>query len=130
MEDIKLTVNAVLGEGNKLIFDVPEFMQGTLLSDSIQPGDVLTVDQLELWYDIARACHEHHAKNVDTVDLKVPRNLMDQTKKNGERTIRIVDLFPNSQNVSDERISEEERVNIIDAIFNKDRAIDERSRRG
>ena len=79
MRDVKLEVHAVLGEGNKLIFDIPQSMREAI---DVKAGDVLDLEQIALWHDIAKAHdeyqHNHAAKIAEppseignTADLRL-----------------------------------------------------------
>jgi hypothetical protein len=73
-KDIKLGVYAVLDEGAKLVFDVPELMQNAI---NVKPGDVIDLEQLILWHEIARAYESHKNSGADAiVDLAVSTKLV------------------------------------------------------
>ena len=68
-KDIKLGVYAVLDEGAKLVFDVPELMQNAI---NVKPGDIIDLEQLVLWHEIAKAYESHKNPGADAIaDLAV-----------------------------------------------------------
>ena len=121
MKDVKLEVHAVLGEGNKLIFDIPQSMQEAI---DVKAGDVLDLEQISLWHDIAKAHNQYqHSQDDNTVaEIRVPARLVE----NGEiDTTDLLQVLSNNESREDS-ISVAERCNLLDAIFNKSRAVDER----
>ena len=122
MRDVKLEVHAVLGEGNKLIFDIPQSMREAI---DVKAGDVLDLEQIALWHDIAKA-HDEYQHNQDdsaVAEVRVPARLVNTSVVNTKEFLQFLQLNNGS---CDNYVTKADRSNLIDAIFNPDRAVDER----
>ena len=127
---IKLSVYAVLGEGNKLIFDVPEGMQEAI---DVKAGDVIDIEQLVLWHDISKAYRKYSDCPDDnaTASIRIPSKLAKRLDLRRDGSVCVAELlqFMQGEPATKSAISEADRENLYDAIYNPDRAITDPKRR-
>ena len=74
----KLTVHSVLGEGVKLIFDVPEAIQDCF---DFQPNEVLDTHQLELMMAMARGSRNPRIEAAQARAKQTTNQIIEQLKK-------------------------------------------------
>jgi len=121
-KNIKLSVYAVLGEGNKLMFDIPQSMQESV---DVKPGDIIDLDQLALWGEIDRAYQDHkHCKDPNKlVDLKLPAGTAKRLDIRSDGSVRLKVLLSLLQGKRErEEVTLAERADLMGAIFNPNRA--------
>ena len=122
-KNIKLSVYAVLGEGLKLMFDVPKSLQHTV---GVNPGDTIDLDQLVLWHEIDKAYHDYKdCQDVNAIaKLQVPARLAKRLDmhEDGSVRVRVLLQFLQGNYVDKDMITPAERADLMDAIFNPNRA--------
>lgn len=119
MRDMKLAVHAVMGEGNKLVFDVPQAMQEAI---DVQSGAVIDLEQLVLWHDIVKV-HQQHQDGNEVIEINVPASVV----KNGSVATKDIIDFLKSKRCDDDAITYAEHLELMDLIYNSSRAVDERN---
>ena len=116
---MKLVVNAVIGGGEKLIFDIPKHMRNKV---SICPGDVISIEQLKIWDEISRAQDELGDK---CVEIDVPVSCFDgvDIENNTINTEDFLKVLSKYVEPESSQVPFEERMDLMDAIFNSGRAV-------